>query len=81
MFRLIRFVISCLVLSAVVWFAVTVPLGKRTLFGHLLRIAKTEEARDLAQGAGSSAKEVAKRVREEIHNAEVDPKNKPASQK
>jgi hypothetical protein len=65
-FRLIRFIISCLLLSAFIWFAVSVPLGKRTLWGHLVRIARTDEARELASGAKETAADVARRVREEL---------------
>ena len=67
MFRLLRFLISSLMLSAFIWFAVSVPIGKRTLWGHVVRIARTDEARDLADGARETARDVAKRMQDEIH--------------
>lgn len=67
MFRLLRFLISSLMLSAFIWFAVAVPIGKRTLWGHVVRIARTDEARDLADGARETARDVAKRMQDELH--------------
>ncbi len=51
---------------AFAYFAVTVPLGKRTLWGHLVRIAKTPEAQDLADGAKETARDVARKAQKEI---------------
>jgi hypothetical protein len=48
-----------------IWFATSVPIGKHTLWGHIVRIARTDEARDLADGAKETAADVAKRVKEE----------------
>jgi hypothetical protein len=67
MFALIRWLFSLVLLCVVLWFAVTVPLGKRTLWGHLHAIFATQEAKDLAHGAEEEAKKVADRVREELH--------------
>jgi hypothetical protein len=64
MFRLIRFLISLAMFAAFVWFATTVPLGKRTLWGHLRAIFATQEAKDLADGTKEEAKKVADRFRE-----------------
>lgn len=58
-FRLLAFV-------AIVWLAATVPLGKRTLFGHLTAIARTPEARDLAEGTKEQAGRLAEKVREDL---------------
>lgn len=70
MFRLIRFLLSLVFLAAVVWFAVNVQLGKRTLWGHLRAIFATQEAKDLADGTREEAKKVADKVREELgHDA------------
>lgn len=65
MFRLVRFIVSCIMFAAFVWFATSVPLGKHTLWGHLVRIARTDEARDLASGARETAADVAKRMKDE----------------
>lgn len=71
MFRLFRWLFSCLVFSIVIWFAVTIPIGKHTLWGHLTRIAGSREARDLADGAKSVAKDAAQRVKTEVANAKA----------
>jgi len=64
---LVRFVISVVMLFAFVWFAVTVPLGKRTLWGHVSAIFATQEARDLADGTKEEAEKVAQKVKAELH--------------
>jgi hypothetical protein len=73
MFRLIRFLISLAMTVAFVWFAVTVPLGRLTLWGHLRAIFGTQEARDLAEGTKEEAQKVAERVREELHRDMAQP--------
>lgn len=67
MFGLIRFVISLVMLLAFVWFAVTVPLGKRTLWGHMRAIFGTQEAKDLVDGTEEEAKKVSQRMRNASH--------------
>jgi hypothetical protein len=62
MFSLIRFLFSLLVFAMVVWFAVTVPLGSRTLWGHMKAIAGTKEAQDFADGTKQEAKKVAEKL-------------------
>lgn len=71
MFRLVRFVISTLILGIVIWFAVSVPIGRHTLWGHLRRIAATPEAKDLASGAKQVAKEAVDRAQREVQGSEV----------
>ena len=73
MFRLIRFLISLAMFAAFIWFAVTVPLGKRTLWGHLHAIFGTQEAKDLADGTKQETQEVARRVREELRATDMSP--------
>ena len=70
---MVRFVISLMMLAAFVWFAVTVPLGKRTLWGHVHAIFGTQEAKDLADGTKQEAQKVAERVREGLHNPDMSP--------
>ncbi len=48
------------------YLAVTVPLGKHTLFGHVVRIAKTPEAKELATGAKDTARDVARKAQKEL---------------
>lgn len=61
--RLIRFLFSLVFLAAVVWFAVTVKLGNRTLYGHLRAIFATQAAKDLAEGAKDEAKKIAEKLK------------------
>ena len=70
---LVRFVISVVMLFAFVWFAVTVPLGKRTLWGHLHAIFATQEAQDLAEGTKEEAEKVARKVKQELHRDDMAP--------
>ncbi len=65
---LFRFAFSLLVLVALIWFATTVSIGKRTLYGHVRAIFATQEAKDLAEGAKDEAKKIAERVRQEGHH-------------
>src|SRR5690349_9497407 len=67
MIKLLSWLFSVFLFFVVFWFAVSVPLGKRTLWGHLRAIFATQEARDLAEGTKEQAKRVAERVREELH--------------
>jgi hypothetical protein len=67
MFGLIRFLISLAMLAAFAWFAVSVPLGKRTLWGHTRAIFGSQEAKDLAEGTQEEAEKVARKVKEELH--------------
>ena len=67
MFGLIRFVVSLAMLAAFAWFAVSVPLGKRTLWGHTRAIFATQEAKDLAEGTKEEAERVARKMKEELH--------------
>jgi hypothetical protein len=62
MFGLIRFFFSAVIFAIVVWFAVSVPLGSRTLWGHLRAIAGTKEAKDFADGTKEEAKKVADKL-------------------
>ncbi len=66
MVRLFRWLFWLVALAAVVYFATTVPLGRRTLLGHLVAIASTKEAHELAEGTKEEAKKVVKQVREEV---------------
>jgi hypothetical protein len=62
MFSLVRFLFSLIIFAIVVWFAVSVPLGSRTLWGHLKAIAGTKEAKDFAEGTKEEAKKVADKL-------------------
>ena len=58
MFALIRFAFSLVIFAIVVWFAVTVPLGNKTLWGHLRAIGGTQEAHEFAEGTKAEGKKV-----------------------
>src|SRR3954467_7742126 len=71
MFGLVRFAVSLAMLAAFVWFAVTVPLGKRTLGGPLHAIFATQEAQDLAEGTKEEAEKVARKVKDGWHRPDM----------
>jgi hypothetical protein len=77
MFSLVRFLISLMMFAAFIWFAVTVPLGKRTLWGHTQAIFGTQAAKDLADGTKEEAQKVAERVREGLHTPDLSPPPRP----
>jgi len=56
MFRLIKLILSLAALAGFVWFGANVPLGNRTLFGHLQAIGQTREAKELVEGTRESAR-------------------------
>jgi hypothetical protein len=66
MFQLFRLLMTLATLAAFLWFATSVPLGKRTLWGHLHAIFATQAAKDLAEGTKEEAERVARRVRDEL---------------
>ena len=70
---LVRFLFSLIALAAVIWFSVTVPLGKRTLWGHVHAIFATQEAQDLAEGTREEAEKVARKVKEELRPPDMSP--------
>lgn len=51
----VRSAISLFVTAIVLWFCFMVPLGQRTLFEHVMRIARTDEARELGSEVGVAA--------------------------
>jgi hypothetical protein len=60
---LLRWIFRLGALAALVWFAVMIPLGKRTLWGHLCAIWATPEAQELKEGTREEAGKVAERIR------------------
>jgi hypothetical protein len=51
MLRFLKLVLYLGALVGFIWFGSTVPLGKRTLFGHVQNIWKTHESQELVDGA------------------------------
>jgi hypothetical protein len=62
-FRLLRWLFGLACFASLVYFAATVPLGSKTLLGHLFAIGRTPEARELAKGSREQAGKVAQEVR------------------
>lgn len=52
---MIRFLLYLAIAIGLVYFATTVPLGKRTLVGHVRAIWHTEEVQELKQGVKDKA--------------------------
>ena len=52
---MIRFLLYLVIAIGLVYFATTVPLGKRTLVGHVRAIWHTEEVQELKQGVKDKA--------------------------
>ena len=62
MFRLIKLLISLVVLAGFTYFAVAVPLGDKTLWQHVKAIAGSKASKDLVDGVKEKAGEVVKGV-------------------
>jgi hypothetical protein len=56
--KLIRLALSLAVLAGVVYFSVTVPLGQKTLWGHIKAIAGSKESTELVDGVREKAEHV-----------------------
>lgn len=56
--KLIRLLVTLAVLGGVAYVGVTVPLGGKTLWGHLKAIAGSKESKELVEGVRQKAKEV-----------------------
>ncbi len=69
-----RRLLGLLGLIAFVYLALTVPIGKHTLWGHMVRIARTAEAQDLATGAKATARDVARKAQQELDSPSDSPK-------
>jgi hypothetical protein len=66
---LFRSVWTLIVLCVVGWFVFFVPLGERTLFQHLRRIAGTEEAQELGRAAVDASRKLGEDLEREIQSA------------
>lgn len=65
----LRWIFRLVALAAILWFALTVPLGKRTLAGHLRAIFTTSAAKDLAQGTRQGAGKIVGKVKRGVQPA------------
>jgi len=61
-FKLIKLFIGVVGLGAFVWYGLTVPLGGRTLFGHLSAIGQSRESQDLVRGTKEKVGDLKKRI-------------------
>ena len=52
---MIRFLVNLAIVIGIVYFATTVPLGKRTFVGHVRAIWHTEEVQQLKDGVKDKA--------------------------
>ena len=50
MFKLIKILVCLVGLGAFTFWGMTVPLGERTLFGHIAAIGRSRESRELVRG-------------------------------
>jgi hypothetical protein len=60
-----------LVLVGYVFFGV--PLGERTLYQHMRRIAATDEAKDLGKEIREAGSKVGDQLEEEVQTARIEP--------
>jgi hypothetical protein len=56
--RLVRLLITLAILGGVAYFSVTVPLGQKTLWGHIKAVAGSRESKALVDGVKEKAERV-----------------------
>jgi hypothetical protein len=77
--RLIKLLFSLVCIAIFVWFGATVPLGNRTLFGHLHALWTSPEGRDLEQGVSEKAHETTQAVRRDLTGSDASPASAPTA--
>jgi hypothetical protein len=82
---MLRFIVYLAIAIAIVWFSTTVPIGKRTLVGHVRAIWHTEQVQDLKEGvkekAGPAVDRLGKGMKAGYHAATKDGSAAPAEAK
>lgn len=63
---MIRLLVKLAILAALIWAAFTIPLGDKTLVGHIKAIWSSPEAQDLKKGVKETAGPAADRVKRGI---------------
>ena len=63
---LLKFVLGLAIVAAVLWFGMSVRLGKHTLFGHFEAIFKSDETKDLVDGTRESIDPAVERVKRSV---------------
>jgi hypothetical protein len=66
MVRLLKLCLGLAAFVAFAYFGATVPLGSRTLFGHMRAIAETKESQELVDGTKHAAEPLVDGVRRRI---------------
>ena len=61
-FKLAKLFIGLLGLGAFAWLGLTVPLGDKTLFGHLSAIGQSKESQQLVRGTKQKVGDLKKRI-------------------
>ena len=80
---MIKLIIMLVIAGALAYCGATVKLGKRTFFGHVQAIWKTDEVQDMKDGfkekAGPTADKVSRGVKKGIEEATKDDKGSAGS--
>jgi hypothetical protein len=63
--RLLKLFVFVGALAGFVWWGLTVPLGERTLFGHLRAIGDSKESQELVRGTRQKVDDLKKRIGQE----------------
>ena len=69
---LIKLLVALVVVAGVAYFAFFVPLGHKTLWGHMVGISKTQEAKTLEKELEKKVKKTAKGVTAELKSKAGD---------
>ncbi len=71
--RSIRLVWTGAVLAFVAYVLFFVQLGERSVFGHLMRVIKTEEAQELGREVSAATQRFAEQIGEQVEDANEPP--------
>lgn len=66
-----RTALRMLALAGVLYATFFVPLGPRTLYGHMSRIAATSEAHELFAAVGAELSQATQALRAKLHTTET----------
>lgn len=81
MFRLLRGLLGLALTGALVYGALYVPFGQRTLWEHIKAIASSSEGKKLAEGVKTKAGEVLDKARDKTSGDKTSDKGKTAAPK
>ena len=76
--KLIRSLITLVILVAIVYVGATVKLGERTLFGHVSRIWASDETQDLVEGVKETSGPVMEKVKRGVEAGFEEAKKEPS---